>query len=194
MRVSFATLLLAGMLLAGCALSPQIVSVKPALEVGDQRTIGQRARVALNVLDARTSPIIGRRGGVYERTATISTEGDITAAVRGELARALEALDFVVVGPTAPADASLTVQVERIGYTAQGGDFVRGLQTSASVRVDARRGSRTFTGTYAGEQEKDTLTAPDAEENEALINAAISKVLQRLVSDTELLRFMASGG
>jgi uncharacterized lipoprotein len=190
---ALATPLLAGVLLAACALSPQIVSIRPVLEAGGERSIGQQAIVALSVLDTRTSTIIGQRGGIYERTATISTEGDITGPVRGELAKILQALNFAVVEPGGPADVTLTVHIERIAYAAWGGDFVRGVRTDASVRVAAERGSRTFTGTYRGNHEKDTLTAPNAEENEALINAAISKVLQRVVSDAELLRFMAGG-
>ncbi|NIR29088.1 MAG: hypothetical protein GWN84_07185 [Gammaproteobacteria bacterium] len=185
---------LAATALAACALSPQVVSVRPALETAEHRTIGEGTRLALNVVDARPSSVIGQRGGVYEKTASIRTEGDVAPAVRRELVRALEAVGFSIPEAGGPADAALTVEVASIVYTARGGTFVRGVDTSATVRAEARRGSRTFTGRYRGTQTKNVMTAPGADENEALINAAVSNVLQRLVADAELLGFLAGGG
>ncbi len=179
--------------LGACALSPQVVSVRPALETAEHRTIGEGTRLALSVVDARPSPVVGQRGGVYEKTATIRTEGDITPAVRRELARALEAVGFSVAEAGAAADATLTVEIASIVYMPRGGTFVRGVDTSATVRAEATRGTRTFTGRYRGKQSKNVMTAPGADENQALINAAVSNVLQRLVGDAELLGFLAGG-
>jgi uncharacterized lipoprotein len=182
-----------GLLLGGCALSPQVVSLKPTLEVNGQRLLGQGTSVALAVVDARTSPVIGERGGVYEKTASISTQGDVTLELHQTLAQALEGLGFTVVKAGAPADATLTVELESLSYTPRGGTFVTGVETSAEVRAIAKRGSRTFTGRYRSRQTKDVLTAPGAQENETLINAAVSQVLQRMISDAELTGFLARG-
>lgn len=189
-----AVVLLGAVVLGGCALSPQVVSLNPTLETAEHRTIGEGTRLGLSVVDARPSPVVGQRGGVYEKTAAIRTAGDVTPALRRELARALEAVGFSVVTGAARVDAALTVEIADISYRARGGTFVRGVETSATLRAEARRGQRTFTGRYRGRQSKDVLTAPGEAENQALINAAVSNVLQRLVSDSELLGFLAGGG
>jgi len=183
-------LALAALALAACALSPQTVSIVPTLELAGMRSVGEGTHVALTVRDRRASPVVGHRGGVYRDTATLSTRGDVARAVAAELERALGRLGFEVVAAGEPADATLTVAIEGIGYATEGGAIMRSVRTSASVRAEAVRGGRKLTASYESEHHKQVLSPPDASENEALINTAVSQALERLLGDAELIDFL----
>jgi uncharacterized lipoprotein len=180
-------------LLAACALSPQTVNIRPDLDMSQANAIGQGTRITLQVIDNRSSLVIGSRGGVYADTSTISTRSDISTPIRGELVPGLRALGYEVVDAGQAAKADLRVLVDAIEYKAVGGRVLTDIETAATVRAVAKVGNREFTGRYRGTQTKEVLRKPTPEDNDELINAAVSRVLERMLTDRELLEFMRDG-
>lgn len=192
-RLFYTGVLILSVLLAACARSPQTVNIRPDLDLSQANAIGQGTRVTLQVVDNRSSRVIGSRGGVYADTANISTANDITTPIYGELVPGLRALGYEVVGADQASKADLRVLVDAIEYRTIGGRVLTDIETAATVRAVARVGNREFTGRYRGTQTKEVLRAPSQADNDELVNAAISRVLERMLTDRELLEFMRDG-
>lgn len=182
-------LFLAVLSISGCALSPQTINIQPQVALEDVVPRGDGRALVLTVADERKTRVVGTRGGIYAATSEISTIADIRPAIRDELARQLDKLDFRVVDSGAEA-ATLKVIVDSIEYRASGSPVVDTVETAATVRVQAQVNNREYTGRYRGTRTTEVFTAPDTEENEAMINAAVARVLERLLSDTELQDFL----
>ncbi len=175
-------------LTGACALSPQTVDIAPSISVHPE-PIGRGRWVALSVADARAHPELGTRGGVYGDTATLTPSGDITAGVRKAVAEALVTEGFKI-ADAPPADLNLRIEVNDLGYAGKGSPVVRKVETSAKVSVIASRDGRQYTSHAGVTQTKEVLEAPDVGENQALINATLSRALEKLLNDPGLADFI----
>lgn len=193
LRVMIFNLVIGLLLLAGCALSPQVVSLNPELDMNNFNAVGAGKRVALQVIDNRPGRVVGSRGGIYADTSSISTTADIAAPIRTEFAAALNKLGFNVVTAGDTADAELRLLIDVLEYKTAGGSVIRSIETAAALRTIGKVGNREFTGRYRATRSKDVVKTPGPEENEALINAVISRVLERALEDQALLEFLRDG-
>lgn len=172
-------------LLGGCALSPQLVTVQPLVDVA-AAPVGRGRMLGLEVVDTRAQPEFGTRGGVYA-TATVGPHNDVAAAVRRALAERLSAARFVVTPPQAAAPVGLRVEIIRIAYQTGGSPVVGEVRASAQVRAIVRNGAYTFTGDYTANSARQVVGPPGAAENEKIINEIVSQSLQHMLSDRKLL-------
>ena len=182
------TSLLGAMSLAGCALSPQVVSVQPTLDIAALSKDGASATLALAVSDTRDNAIVGYRGGVYD-TATITMAEDMPVRMQAELAAALAARGFSVVPVGTPANVSLTVEVVALGYNVTQGQVTRTVEVTSTLRARSSADEVTRTGEYRDARTREFVQPPAEAENEALINEVLSAALQRLVADAGLIKF-----
>ncbi|OGT32333.1 MAG: hypothetical protein A2W28_05620 [Gammaproteobacteria bacterium RBG_16_51_14] len=179
-----------GLILAGCALSPQTVMIDPDF-VMDQKFAGKKtASLGIEVIDSRQGEVVGNRGGVYKSSSHISTKGDITGPIQQRLSRAYGDIGYQVITGGDKADARLQVEIADLKYTAFGENIVRSIETSAEIRFICQKGSKTFTGSYQGSRKQDVIKAPTDDENERLINGALVTVFQKMLEDRELLAFI----
>ncbi len=174
------------LLLAGCALSPQVISVQPALDTAALPQDGAARTLALTVTDVRPNAIVGYRGGVYE-TATISMAEDMTARMHTELARALAVRGFSVV-PAGTSSVKLQVELAQLGYKVTQGQVTRTVEVTSIIRANSQSGEVTRTGEYRDTRTEEFVKPPSDSGNEALINAVLSAALQRLVADADLFK------
>lgn len=173
------------LLTSSCALSPQTVQIRPVVEVPAQ-DIGRGRNIALEVRDLRPTKAFGTRGGVYG-TATIDPQGDITVPIRNSLAGTLYNYNFVVVQPGTSAPMKLNVNVDAIRYTPMGELVGQKIRTDLTLSVGCHNGKQGYQTRYSANTEKQVVTAPSAEENEAMLNELLSKGLKRMLSDPGLL-------
>jgi len=178
------------MLAGGCALSPQSINIDPAIDTSGLSTMADGPALALAVDDNRGGDVLGTRGGVYAGTAEIRTTGDIRAPVRRELAAALETMGYRVVESGNSADADLRVIIDEVNYQAIGDSVVKAVEIAVVLRVAATVDNREYTGRYRGRRTTDVLTPPNTEKNETMINEALSHVLERVLTDSELHTFL----
>jgi len=167
---------------AGCALSPQVVRIHPEIAAppaGDTATT-----LALEVIDGRDGPVLGRRGGVYEKTATISTSGDISAPIRQSIAAALEDMGYHV-GDEASAPR-LQVVITTLEYRVEQNKVTRTVTTHAAVNTAVHKSGKSYTSTYEITRNRKMLTAPDSKDNEKLVNETLTAALQQMLRDEEL--------
>jgi len=180
--------LLGVLLLGGCALSPQVVSVQPTLDTAALARDGAATSLTLAVADVRTNAIVGYRGGVYD-TATITLSEATTARMQTALVKALAARGFSVAAAGAPAGIDLRVELAELGYKVTQGQVTRTVEVTSTIRARSRSGAVTHSGEYRDTRTQEFVKPPADDENEALINEVLSAALQRLVADAELFKF-----
>lgn len=178
------------LLLSGCALSPQTVIIDPELTTVTQGPDTKDLRLSLEVADARTTDIIGQRGGVYKTTSDIRTDPAMTATLRRKIAAALGNLGYQVVSPDEAARARLLVEIAELGYVAHQEKLIDTIETRVVVRATCRKGSEQYGSTYRVTHKKEVIKAPDEEKNEELVNNVIAKALDKMLSDEELIAFI----
>lgn len=174
---------------AGCALSPQTLNVRPALDAAAP-PIGRGRPLALEVVDARPQPtVFGTRGGIYQ-TATVGPRNDVAVAVRQALAERLGASGFVL-APAQPGARTLRVELLRIDYRAGGEPVVGEVRASCEVRATVDNAGYGYSGNYRANSARQVVGPPGIEDNEAIVNEIIAQTLQRLLADRGLLDALA---
>lgn len=184
-----AVLLAAVLACSACALSPQVVTLAPVPAVTG-KTFGANRTIALSVVDKRERAYFGTRGGLYQ-TAYIEPAGDITAPIRAALAGGLAGYGFRVVATGEPADYSMLVDVGSIDYKATGSPALTTVTTSADIGVVLRaQNGEEYSGRAKVSQSKEIPLMPGARDNETLINSTVSKTLERMLTQPEILQFL----
>jgi len=189
MRYIYTFLLATG--LAACALSPQVVVVNPELKVATRVSNANPISISIEVVDTRSSAIIGRRGGLYAETSDISTDENMTATLQRNVASAFGELGYVAAKKGEIADVSLTIRIIKILYaTNTEKKVLKNIETNLEIQVACRKNGKEFTGSYSNARKKDLITSPSEQENEQLVNAAFTVVLESMLKDNDLITFI----
>ena len=177
--------------LAACALSPQVVVVNPELKVTANVTNAKPVSISIEVVDTRSSTIIGQRGGVYAETSDISTDDNMTATLEHKVGTVFSELGYVVVKKGEAADAALTVRIINIHYAANTEKKVlKNIETKLEIQAVCRKNDKEFTGSYSATRKKDLIKTLSVQENEQLVNAAFTVVLETMLKDKDLITFL----
>ena len=176
------------MLLAACALSPQVVVIDPVVKPGTAISAQGNSSLDIRVRDTRKSTVIGQRGGVYEATSHISTDDNMIKTLQNRIARAFADLGYAT--NTGNAAAELTVDVIDISYVTAVEKLVRTVEIKSAIKATCRKDGQEYTSSYRVTNKKEVLKVPTEEENEKLVNEAVAIVLERLLSDGELFAFI----
>ncbi len=89
-------------LVAGCAVSPQTITIAPQTNLSGP-FYGQGRTLTIEVEDRRASSVLGSRGGVYESSSVITIANDINAALRLAAQSSAAQLGFDGSSSAAPA-------------------------------------------------------------------------------------------
>jgi len=177
--------------LAACALSPQVVVVNPELKVATNVTSAKPITISIEVVDTRSSTIIGQRGGVYAETSNLSTDDKMTATLERKVGTAFSELGYVVAKKGAAADATLTLRIINIHYAADTEKKVlQSIETKLEIQAVCKKNDKEFTGSYSTTRKKDLIKVPSEQENEQLINAVFTVVLESMMKDKDLITFI----
>jgi uncharacterized lipoprotein len=183
-------LVLLGLVLGGCAYSPQTVTVNPALKPSGQSTGGNRP-VTLTVADERANKVLGTRGGIYDKTSTITIGNDMPDAIARAARGYLAAQGFIVGVPDAPS--SLHIAVDTLSYDRESVAAGEKIGVYAVMRAELRQGRETYRGRYETRNEHRTAGKASPRRNEELVNELISDTLARVFADAELMRRLHEG-
>lgn len=177
------------LLLTGCALSPQMIEVRPQPEV-PSANVGNNAPVAVTVVDARQEEAFGTRGGVYKDTALIRPSNDLPGTVAEIVKSSLQKQGFNAYNP--PADATnLEVRLETVEYVPESGTVVNRVVTRAVIEAVASREDVTHKGVFKSKVEHELPLTPTARQNREMVTGVLTRSLERMLSDPKLLAFLA---
>lgn len=187
---SLTIVLIASVIFGACALSPQTITLKPAIDVRSH-PIGRGRELALEVVDLRPSRHFGSRGGVYGETALLNPRTEVAETVRRALAERLTASQFRVTPPNPGAPLALRVEIQRIDYIASGEPIVSEVRAVAVIRAIVRNSGRTLTSQYQANTARRVVGPPGEAANEVILNEVVGKVLQRLLQDGAVLELLS---
>jgi len=185
--------LLAVILLTGCglrAMDAQRVFLEPVLTVASSGQ-GNDTLVALTVVDERSATIIGYRGWAYGDAAEITTSQDVTQVIGSKVREGLVRQGFKPLISGEAVAATLRVEVRLIEYNvSQGWDFI--LHARSTLKAIAGKEGRILERFYRIENEKRVMIVPPDETNAEIINKSVSEAINSLISDGDLLTFLAN--
>ena len=179
----FGLLAVFGVTLVGCAHSPQQLRPQPKL-TAPLVAVGQGQPVVVRVVDGRSSPVLGTRGGLYPETSNISVQSqDILPRLQAEAEAAVRLLGFT---PSANAynAPQLTLTLAELKYQSpKEGLYVTEADIGATFRADVQNSSRRYTGRYGASLNQRFGMAPNQETNTKLISDVLSDALTRAFKD-----------
>ena len=176
--------------ISGCALSPQVIEVNPEIRLSDTPAVTNPVKLKLDVIDARSSPVIGQRGGVYKDTSDISTSENMTGNLQRQISAALKRLGYEVTGKGEASDANLTVTISNMKYAASSEKLLNKIEIKVAIHAVISKNGKEFTGDYSATRKKDYVKLPGIDENEKIINEALATVLQSMLQDKDLISFL----
>lgn len=182
----------AATLLAGCALSPQTVTLTPTLNLGKE-VVAQGQVVSIQVVDERPNSTLGSRGGIYAKTSLIQSGNDVAEAVRAATEQGLIAQGYKVdnaVGNSNTAAVVLKMAITELSYVVPQGPVATGVDMTVALRVTAERADGTHTASYRSAVNRKFPVTPTQSQNEIWISEVLSQTLSRFFADPQMRAFL----
>lgn len=176
-------------LVSACAFSPQTADIAPTVNIVPSQ-VGDGVTVAVRVVDERPSKSLGRRGTAYGAAAEITAAQDLALVIQREVVKALEQKGFVTTDYSDGSDTRLTVEIRLLEYSTSQGFWTGGVHIQGTLKAVAAREGRYFDKIYRSSKEERVGVVPTAQTNEEWINSALGDVLQQMLDDDELIRFL----
>lgn len=191
-RLLFGLIAAASLGLVGCAHSPQQLTVQPVV-TAQLAAVGQGQPVAVKVIDGRSSPVLGTRGGLYPETSAISVDGQsLVTRLQGQAEAAVRLLGFTPT-PNAYNAPQLTLTVTDMKYVSpKDSSYVTQADISAAIRADVQNSSRRYSGRYAASLNQRFGMSPNQETNSKLVSDVLSDALTRVFKDPEVGRVLSN--
>nr|MBF0683265.1 hypothetical protein [Pseudomonas sp.] len=190
-RLLFGPIAVCALVLAGCAHSPQQLDPTPKLN-SEISPVGQGQPVAVRVVDGRTSPTLGTRGGLYPETSSVSVPGaKLLPKLQAQAEAAVRLLGFT---PSANAynAPQLTLTLADLKYQSpKEGLYVTEANIGATFRVEVQNGGRRYTGRYGATLNQRFGMAPNEQTNTKLVSDVLSDALTRVFKDDNIGRLLA---
>lgn len=169
--------------LAGCALSPQQLQPNPVVN-GSLPSVGHGQIVTVKVLDKRSSPIIGTRGGLYSSTSNVTVQSnDIVPKLQEQAEQALTKMGYK---PQPGSSTVLTIVIDSIVYKPSDSSIANKASVKAILTAQLQTPAKTYNGKYTSTISQDFTTAPSLEKNNAFVSEVLSNVLTNLCNDSNL--------
>jgi uncharacterized lipoprotein len=186
MKKSVIVLALLTVLIQACAFTPQAVSLKPEIEPPLGSTV-QGQSVYLNVVDERPRQTLGTRS-VKGLGAEITVAGDLANTVRTAIADGLQRQGFKIT-PNKPTDGrELRVEIRNLEYGVTQGFWAGTLRAECGLKAICIIGSsRPYEKIFRGEHIEKIQVVQGGQANERYINSAISKAINLLLQDSQLI-------
>ncbi|MBE7375995.1 YajG family lipoprotein [Pseudomonas lopnurensis] len=190
-RLLFGLVTVLGMSLVGCAHSPQQLDPNPKLN-GTINPVGQGQPVVVRVVDARPSPTLGTRGGLYpETSAVIVPSAKVIPKLQAQTEAAVRLLGFTP-SPNAYNAPQLTLTLAELKYQSpKEGLYVTEANIGATLKVEVQNAGKRYNGRYGASLNQRFGMAPNEQTNTKLVSDVLSDALTRVFRDENIGRLLA---
>ncbi len=190
-RLLFSLVTVLGMSLVGCAHSPQQLDPNPKLN-GTINPVGQGQPVVVRVVDARPSPTLGTRGGLYpETSAVIVPSAKVIPKLQAQTEAAVRLLGFTP-SPNAYNAPQLTLTLAELKYQSpKEGLYVTEANIGATLKVEVQNAGKRYNGRYGASLNQRFGMAPNEQTNTKLVSDVLSDALTRVFRDDNIGRLLA---
>ena len=164
-RLLFGFVTVLGMSLVGCAHSPQQLDPNPKLN-GTINPVGQGQPVVVRVVDARPSPTLGTRGGLYpETSAVIVPSAKVIPKLQAQTEAAVRLLGFTP-SPNAYNAPQLTLTLAELKYQSpKEGLYVTEANIGATLKIEVQNAGKRYNGRYGASLNQRFGMAPNEQTN-----------------------------
>jgi uncharacterized lipoprotein len=190
-RLLFGLVTVLGMSLVGCAHSPQQLDPNPKLN-GTINPVGQGQPVVVRVVDARPSPTLGTRGGLYpETSAVIVPSAKVIPKLQAQAEAAVRLLGFTP-SPNAYNAPQLTLTLAELKYQSpKEGLYVTEANIGATLKIEVQNAGKRYNGRYGASLNQRFGMAPNEQTNTKLVTDVLSDALPRVFRDDNIGRLLA---
>lgn len=190
-RLLFGLVTVLGMSLVGCAHSPQQLDPNPKLN-GTINPVGQGQPVVVRVVEARPSPTLGTRGGLYpETSAVIVPSAKVIPKLQAQTEAAVRLLGFTP-SPNAYNAPQLTLTLAELKYQSpKEGLYVTEANIGATLKVEVQNAGKRYNGRYGASLNQRFGMAPNEQTNTKLVSDVLSDALTRVFRDDNIGRLLA---
>ncbi|MCQ4289926.1 YajG family lipoprotein [Pseudomonas stutzeri] len=190
-RLLFGLVTVLGMSLVGCAHSPQQLDPNPKLN-GTINPVGKGQPVVVRVVDARPSPTLGTRGGLYpETSAVIVPSAKVIPKLQAQTEAAVRLLGFTP-SPNAYNAPQLTLTLAELKYQSpKEGLYVTEANIGATLKVEVQNAGKRYNGRYGASLNQRFGMAPNEQTNTKLVSDVLSDALTRVFRDDNIGRLLA---
>lgn len=176
----------------GCAFTSQKAVLNPTLDFVSQN-FGNGQQVGVKVLDERSDKTLGYRGAAnISRGGAITTDQDVAMVLEDKIKEGLKMQGFEPVPYSDNVSRTMKVELRSLEYFTSTGFWTGGVHTKSALKVIAKNSGKDYEEFYRVEKEERVMAVPSAEENERLINLALSAVLQKLFTDQKLFKLLGN--
>lgn len=177
--------------LVGCGLSPQYLTPEPRFS-GQLAAVGQGQPVVVRVSDARSSPVIGTRGGLYAQSSAITVSSQsFLPRLQAETDAAVRMLGFTPM-QQGVGEAQLNLKLIELSYkAAEDNGLIKEAQLQAVYALEVQNGTRRYNGRYAANLTQGYAKAPNEKTNNVLVSKVLSEGLQRVFNDPAIGQLLA---
>lgn len=185
-----AALMLTGVL-SGCGLSPQHLKPEPRF-TGQVAAVGQGQPVTVQVSDARTSQVIGARGGLYSQSSTITvSERSFLPRLQAETDAVVRMMGFTPM-PSGADNPQLSLKLTELSYQAvENNALSKEARLNAVYMLEVKNGTRRYNGRYAATITQGYAAAPNEQTNNKWVSSVLSEGLQRVFKDPAIGQLLA---
>ncbi len=177
--------------LSACAFEQKAVLNPDLLVI--ENNIGNGKEIGVEVVDERPEDTLGYRGGPYgSRGEPITTDQDVEEVFDRKIREGLRRKGFQPILRTEETLRSLRLEIRSLEYYTSTSFWAGVIHTKTALKVIAKNAGKKYEQFYRGGNEERVHIIPSAEENEKLINTAISEVLLSLFSDKKLFQFLSN--
>lgn len=184
-------LVLGSVAILGCSLENQAVHISPTLTYQSQN-IGRSQPIYLNVVDKRTSRLIGHRKDETKDQADIVAANDVRAVVYDTVKQVLTNYGFVVASSLEGSVGSYTVDIMDLSYKAGGAYVAPSLDTRMLLQSTALKGQVRRSNNYEVNRSGREAKPLTQDRNAKMINDIVSQTLDMLASDRQMMEFLAA--
>lgn len=190
-RLLFGPIAVLALALAGCAHSPQQLDPTPRL-TSEISPVGQGQQVAVRIVDGRSSPTLGTRGGLYPETSAVIVPGaKLLPKLQAQAEAAVRLLGFTP-SPNAFNAPQLTLTLADLKYQSpKEGLYVTEANIGATFRAEVQNGGRRYTGRYGATLNQRFGMAPNEQTNTKLVSDVLSDALTRVFKDQNIGQLLA---
>jgi uncharacterized lipoprotein YajG len=178
-------------LLPACAFIPEQIHLNPEITPIQSKNIGNREKIAIQVIDVRSNSSLGGRPSGYGPAANISLADDIQAVIKNTISQGLSNYNFIPVSSNSPARKKLTLRITALNYNQRTGFFTGSSVVDSAIEVTALNNQRSFDNVYRYQKNRDVMFTPTTMADSKEINSVLSNILNQILHDPALLDFLA---
>jgi uncharacterized lipoprotein YajG len=169
-----------------CAQLPQQIVLNPQINSAKQDSLSKE-KLRIEIEDKRPDMVLGY---LKKDSVAVTTRQNLVDLFYKALSDDFKARGIIIADSNNEKAIIVKVELEKFKYIVTPALFLPGIHTQTQIKVTVVNAREEFSRTYNLENDRKNLFMPSAAQNEKLINQMLSDILNNILQDQSLLRFL----